>query len=318
MAWRPYFVHGSVANINGADRQAIVFAFANASAPNFSATDVAKFMTEDRAGEIIVAAVREFGRSVDFGQTADAYAKWRQGFPHEFYERLEAFDVGQRGQCVLDLGTGTGTVARQLALQGSIVVGLDVAPEIMARAAELDRAANTTVQYVVGRAEAIEFASASFDVIMAAQCWHWFDRAQAAREVHRVLRPGGSLVIAHFDWLPLPGNVVAATENLILKYNPRWAMGGGTGIYPQWLADLGAAGFTEIETFSFDVNALYSHEAWRGRIQASAGVKASLSSEGAAHLDEELKAILAGSFPEDPLAIPHRTWAVVARKGNQE
>jgi hypothetical protein len=67
------------------------------------------------------------------------------------------------------------------------------------------------------------------------------------------------VVIAHFDWLPLAGNVVEATERLIGQYNPDWSFGGGSGLHPQCLADLAQVGFTGLETFSFDQPVAYSH-----------------------------------------------------------
>ena len=88
------------------------------------------------------------------------------------------------------------------------------------------------------------------------------------------LAPGGRVVIAHYDWLPLEGNVVAETERMIVGFNPGWRLGGGAGIHPAWLTDLGLAGFREIETFSYDVAAVYRREAWIGRIRASAGIVA--------------------------------------------
>jgi hypothetical protein len=90
------------------------------------------------------------------------------------------------------------------------------------------------------------------NIVSAGQCWHWFERARVAAETRRVLRRSGRVVIAHFDWLPLAGNVVEATERLILLHNPRWAFGGGSGVHPQCLIDLASAGFTGLETFSFD------------------------------------------------------------------
>ncbi|WOC14892.1 hypothetical protein [Pseudochrobactrum sp. MP213Fo] len=136
--------------------------------------------------------------------------------------------------------------------------------------------------------------------------------SKAASEAKRVLKPEGRIIIAHFDWLPFAGNVIEATESLILRYNPNWKMAGGTGIYPQWLQDLAEAGFQSIETFSFDQSVFYSHEAWRGRIRASAGVKASLTAERTAQFDNELAQLLKNQFPADPLTIPHRIWAVTA------
>ena len=122
---------------------------------------------------------------------------------------------------------------------------------------------------------------------------------------------GGSLVIAHFDWVPLPGNVVEATEKLIERQNPSWKMGGGTGLYPAWLADAASAGFLGIETFSFDVPVTYSHEDWRGRIRASAGVAASLTTDEVKRFDSDLDDLLRDRFPQDPLTVPHRVFAVV-------
>jgi hypothetical protein len=108
--------------------------------------------------------------------------------------------------------------------------------------------------------------------------------------------------------------MVEATETLILQYNPDWHMGGGSGIYPRWLADLAIAGFSDLETFSFDLVVLYSHERWRGRIRASAGVAASLSSDEVLTFDTDLVALLARKFQQDPLLVPHRVWAVTGRK----
>lgn len=100
------------------------------------------------------------------------------------------------------------------------------------------------------------------------------------------------MVIAHFDWLPIPGNVVAATEEIILRYTPRWPFADRAGLYPQWLVDLQTAGFTGIETFSFDVTVSYSHEAWVGRVRASAPIAGTLDADGVRACSTELTAML--------------------------
>jgi SAM-dependent methyltransferase len=169
------------------------------------------------------------------------------------------------------------------------------------------------IEYVEGRAERTMCDDASFDGVMAGQAWHWFDRPLAIREVKRVLRPGGWLLIAHFDWLPLPGNVVELTEELIDTYNPEWQLGGGTGVHPAWLTDVRSAGFTAVETFSFDTLIRYSHEAWRGRVRASAGVQASLSPDEVSRFDERLRRALVERFPNEPLEVPHCVWALICR-----
>ena len=257
-----------------------------------------------------IGATRDFGGSVDFGRAAGEYRAHRAGFPDRFFNLVAERNWAVAGMRALDLGTGTGTVARGLARLGLKVEALDPSEALMAEARAQDAEAGVTVAYRIGRAEAPGGPDASLDLITAGQCWHWFERPRAAEEAFRLLKPGGRIVIAHFDWLPLPGNVVAATEDLILRYNPAWTMGGGTGLYPDWFADLAGAGFTGLESFSFDHAQPYGHEAWRGRIRASAGVKASLSAGEVTQFDAELAGLLASRFPEDPMAVPHRVWAV--------
>src|SRR3546814_9679803 len=100
----------------------------------------------------------------------------------------------------------------------------------------------------------------------------------------------------------------------LFRSNPDWPLGGGTGFYPQWATDAALAGFAGLETFSFDRAESYSHEAWRGRIRASAGVGGSLAPARVAEFDAALTALLASEFPDDPLWVPHRCWALVCRR----
>ena len=91
---------------------------------------------------------------VDFGDTASDYARYRVGFPDSFFARLEQHGVPIRGARAVDLGTGTGTVARALAIRGaSTVVGIDPAEAITKEAQNLDKAAGVHVEYVNSTAE---------------------------------------------------------------------------------------------------------------------------------------------------------------------
>ncbi len=251
---------------------------------------------------------------VDFGVTAQDYARYRPGFPDAFFQRIEALGIGRPGQRVLDLGTGTGALARPLARRGCRVTGLDHSAPLLRQARALDAAAGVSVEYVAGRAEATGLPPGAFDAVTAGQCWHWFDRPRVTVEAARLLAPGGVLLIAHFDPIPIPGSVAEATERLIRRHNPEWTLSGGSGIYPAWFAGLTSAGFERLESFSFDHSEPYAHEAWRGRLRASSGVGAMLSPDAVARFDADLADLLAREFPGEPLSVLHRVFAVVGRR----
>src|SRR5688500_11761247 len=120
---------------------------------------------------------------VDFSPTVEDYVQFRKPFPTGLFERLKRLGVGLAGQRVLDAGAGTGLLGGELARRGCEVTVTDVSPALLLRA----RRDGVTV-LAAARAEALPFDDGTFDVVTAAQCWHWFDRDVAPREICRVLR----------------------------------------------------------------------------------------------------------------------------------
>jgi len=253
---------------------------------------------------------------VNWDSTAGDYASFRAGFPDEFYDRLASYGIASRRGAekrALDLGTGTGTLARGLALRGWRVTGIDISADMISAALRLDAAAGVTVDYMVARSEATGVPAAVFDLVCAGTCWHWFDKPAAAREVHRLLTPNGQLVVAAMEFQSQPGNIVSATCRLIHQHNPQWP-NDQLGFRFEWAEDLSAVGLAIVDRFQFDFAVPYTHEAWRGRIRASAGVSASLAPAAVDAFDREHAALLRMRFPQEPLAVPHRVLAIVARK----
>ncbi|MDN5347677.1 MAG: hypothetical protein PWP65_1241 [Clostridia bacterium] len=102
------------------------------------------------------------------------------------------------GSTILDVGTGTGVLLPFLveaAGQAGKVVALDIAEEMLARA----KAKNIdSVEYVLGDITCTPFGGSTFDEIICNSCFpHVIDKPRALREMVRLLKPGGRLVICH-------------------------------------------------------------------------------------------------------------------------
>lgn len=251
----------------------------------------------------------------NFGAAAEDYARHRPGFPARLVELLEEqYALPHAPADALDLGTGTGTLARWWARQGYRVTGLDPDVRMLEAAAMQGEKGGFSMTWVRGTAEALPFPDQSFDLISAGQCWHWFEAPQACAEIRRCLRPGGMVVVAHYDWLPDPGSLAAATEALILKHNPQWQLGGGDGLHPKAAEDLRRAGFASCERVHEIVAQPFRPEDWRGRIRASVGIAASLDAAQVQTFDRELAALLAQDFPGEVLELPHRLDLTLAHQ----
>jgi SAM-dependent methyltransferase len=137
-----------------------------------------------------------FERSRSFDLVAADYERHRPDYPAEALlwaaERL-SLDDGVR---VLDIGAGTGKLAR-----GLVALGFDVvAVEPGGRMLEQLRAAVPGAEAHAGSAESIPLPAASVEAAFAGQAFHWFDRGRALPELHRVVRPRGGLALLWNWW----------------------------------------------------------------------------------------------------------------------
>lgn len=249
------------------------------------------------------------GRSIDWSRTSADYAEHRPGPPARLFDMLAALDVGNPGQRVLDLGTGTGLVARELARRGAILSGIDVAAKQIEAARRGADDEGLAVDFVVAPAEACPFADASFDVVTASQCRMYFDVERTLVEVRRVLKSGGVLVTTHFSWLPRVNPIARASEALVLQANPAWQGGDWDGRIPP--APKGTDGRASVRAmFWFDADVPFTRASWRGRMRTCRGVGATLGQVQVDAFDAALASWLdAHAAPE--FAVRHRVDAHV-------
>jgi MPBQ/MSBQ methyltransferase len=126
------------------------------------------------------------------------FLKAKEDFVHEMV-RWSGMDRLPPGTTVLDVGCGIGGSSRILAQDyGFVVTGVTISPNQVRRAQELTPP-ELAVQFQVDDAMALSFPDASFDAVWSIEAGpHMPDKAIFARELLRVLKPGGLLVVA--DW----------------------------------------------------------------------------------------------------------------------
>jgi len=130
----------------------------------------------------------------------DAYIRHFVPITDEIGGKIIADHV-RSGHHVLDLCCGQGTLTAALSRAGAEVVGLDFSPEMVAKA----RATAPDVEVVAGDATALPFDDDSFDnVVCNFGMMHIADQPKALAEIRRVLKPGGSFVMA--TWAAPPAS----------------------------------------------------------------------------------------------------------------
>jgi SAM-dependent methyltransferase len=186
---------------------------------------------------------------------------------------LDAAEVG-RDTPVLDLGTGPGAIAAGAAGRGARPVGVDLAEGMV----ELARRLHPELEFVQGDAEALPFPDGGFDAAIAAFVVNHLPHPErAAAELHRVLVPGGRVVLAVWD---VPERVgILGPLGEALRAADAWAPDAlPVGPDPYRFADdeeirrlLARAGFAAatVETVSFTHRVTDAGELWDGILSGS-------------------------------------------------
>ncbi len=157
-----------------------------------------------------------------FSDRVENYIKHRPGYPPEVIQLLVAKGGLTQDSLIADIGSGTGILSELLLQNGNRVFAVEPNREMRTAAEKLLNHYENFIS-VDGRAEATTLADHRVDMIVAAQAFHWFDKARARTEFARILKPQG--------WVALIWNErrVASTvflrdfENLFLKYGTDYA-----------------------------------------------------------------------------------------------
>lgn len=235
------------------------------------------------------------GNPFDWGRTSADYAKFRDIYPEKFYRKILERNLCTDGQSVLDLGTGTGVLPRNMYRYGAKWTATDISENQIAQARILSEGMD--IDYHVVATEDIDFPDDSFDVVTACQCFWYFDHETLMPKIWRMLRQGGSILVLYMAWLPFEDRIAGESEKLVLKYNPDWS-GAGETVHPIWIPDCYKEKFELAYHEEFLLHVPFTRESWNGRMKACRGIGASLSEKEIADWEEEHKKLLVQIAPE--------------------
>ena len=141
------------------------------------------------------------GKAFDWGRTSAEYARYRDIYPEEFYRKIVELGLCIDGQKVLDLGTGTGVLPRNMYRFGAKWLGTDISPEQIEQAKILSAKEGMDIDYMAVSAEDIDFPEGSFDVVTACQCFWYFDHETLMPKLSYLLKDSGKILVLFMSWL---------------------------------------------------------------------------------------------------------------------
>ncbi len=244
-----------------------------------------------------------------FAGTAAAYLRYRPAYPKALLDDLLARTGARTGRALLDLACGPGRVVLDLATAFDAVWAIDLEPEMIeVGKCEAARRGIDHVNWLVGRAEDLELAPSSLDLITIGEAFHRLDQPLIAQKALAWLRPGGALATLGAEGVLAGREPWQKTAAAVARraFPAGWAEarpGADTGPGAEERA-LRAAGFVEVESRTFLEPRDWSFEEILGYLKSTSVCSENALGSGFAAFQTELEAALAkehgaGPFNED-------------------
>lgn len=128
-----------------------------------------------------------------FNQAAEYYDKYRPGYPQEIIDSLISVTGITEDSNLLEIGCGSGKATEQLTGNGFNILGIDPGEDLVRIGNK--RFKNKNVKFVKGRFEEYDFGQKNFDVIYAAQSFHWVPQPVGYHKCADVLKENGYLAL---------------------------------------------------------------------------------------------------------------------------
>jgi len=258
-----------------------------------------------------------------FRSTAPYYARYRPGYPREFFDYLvERFGLDGTQQ-VLDLGSGTGQIALPLAAHVAQVYAVDPEPSMLTEGRQLaEERGIGNIDWIVGHSYKLtELDLPVLNLVTMGAAFHWMDRDTVLSELDRRIAPDGGVVV-------VSGGAPASQEpppwvDTITKVRTRYlgaARRAGSGIYTHPDEDhadvMRRSAFSQLETREWDWTLDRDLDSLVGlQFSYSFSAPAQFQDERQrADFERDLRVALAGQVPSGVFREQIRTQALIATR----
>ena len=201
-----------------------------------------------------------------FSNRVENYIKYRPDYPLEILDFLRTELNFTSAATVVDIGSGTGKLTKLFLQNGNRVIGVEPNAEMRTAGEEFLRDFSR-FESIDGTAEATTLPAESVDCVVAGQAFHWFDVVPARREIARILRPDG-LVLLIWNSRRLVGSpFMEEYESILLEFADNYQ-----GVSERNVDDLEIANFyapREFRVKTFDNVQVFDLEALVGRALSS-------------------------------------------------
>jgi ubiquinone/menaquinone biosynthesis C-methylase UbiE len=254
---------------------------------------------------------------IDFGQVAKSYAKAREDIPISLMDSLYIRGVFFDGRKVADIGCGTGALTRKIAMRKADIIGVDPSKELLQHAIAFNRSKNYKIPYYQGTSEDTGLQDSQFDMVTVMRAWHWFDREKAIKEMKRILKARGTLIVIDSGILEGP-SVVKKTFEVLSRYvtgglKPPGAKAESkqriNGFPVEWFDEWQKNGFELRDFYKLTYSVTFTKKEWVERVESVswlAGFEAEVRKTALQDLSDSIS-------DESPFEIPHECNVCILR-----
>lgn len=264
-------------------------------------------------------------KKVDFGNVAEEYLKYRDDIPENLVKGLEKRGVVITGSKIADLGAGPGLLSKILSDKGAIVDAVEPSEKLIETGKKFV-GEDPRIIFTQKYAEDTGLKSNTYDLVTVMRAWHWFDTDDAIKEIKRILKPGGHLIVMDSGFT---SSVKVVKKSMkIIKNNASDKQLRAAGAkedatqminsFPvEWFDEWKYSRFDLLELYKMDYEVKFTNEEWLGRL-ATVSWLAAFKEKKRKKTLEEIKEYLEEKVSDDTHKIPHVLSIAILQNKNKE